>query len=275
MRVLQFFRYIVYLNVIVSLSTGILSAGYAHMIGLHHTYGYYGVFAFLSTFAVYNGQRLFKIREAKTNWMIWVRENAKTIGRITLIALGLAFLCFLILLPYYGNFNAVYLLLLSSVISVFYVMKVRKINLREIPYIKIHLIAITWVIVLVVLPSLRYEITNYGTFLLLCLSHYFYVLAVTIPFDIRDLKYDMPSQKTIPQLLGIQGAKVLALVLLLVFVVGVLYVGVPLADNWLFYFAVIVQALLILGMQPHRSDLYCAGGIDGAIALLGLAYFFY
>lgn len=270
---LAFFRHFVYLNGIVSLSTGILSAGFAYFIGIRDIYVYYGIFAFLATFAVYNGQRLLKAVDAQTDWMLWVRDNSKAIGILTAVSAVLAVLCFAAFFTFYNTFAPVYVLLGSALVSVFYVFKVKGKNLREVPHLKIHLIGITWVIVLIVVPALRREITDYGQFFLLCFAHYCYVVAVTIPFDIRDLKFDTASQRTLPQVLGIQGAKNLALLLLGAYVFVMFYLGAPLTDNLMFYVAIGVQALLILGINPDRSDLYCAGGIDGAIALLGLAYF--
>lgn len=269
----SFFRHFVYLNGIVSLSTGILSAGFAYFIGIRDIYLFYGVFAFLATFTVYNGQRLFKVVDAKTNWMLWVRDNSKLIEILTVISAVLAVLCFVLIFPFYNSFAPVYVLIGSAVVSIFYVVKIKGKNLRDIPYLKIHLIGITWVVVLIIVPALRREIIDYERFFILCFAHYCYVLAVTIPFDIRDLKYDAASQKTLPQVLGIQAAKNLALLLLGTFAFAMLYLVAPLAYNGVFYVAVGVQALLILGIRPDRSDLYCAGGIDGAIALLGLAYF--
>jgi len=43
--------------------------------------------------------------------------------------------------------------------------------------------------------------------------------------------------------------------------------------NVLFYIAIITQLVLLIGMNEKRNDMYCAGLIDGAIAILGLSYF--
>lgn len=104
------------------------------------------------------------------------------------------------------------------------------------------------------------------------IAHYAYVLAVTIPFDIRDLKYDSKSQKTIPQVMGVNASKVLSIALLFA-CMSLLFALVPaLKENYLFYLAVGIQMLLVGFMSESRSDLYCAGYIDGSIALLGLSY---
>ncbi|MBL1281259.1 MAG: hypothetical protein COA33_013355 [Fluviicola sp.] len=163
------------------------------------------------------------------------------------------------------------LLLVSGFISTFYVLKIGKKNMRELPLIKIHLIAFTWVAVLIVFPLLNEEILL--ATLYIALAHYAYVVAVTIPFDIRDLIYDAPSQKTIPQLLGIKGSKVLAIALLLLFFSSMTNLRPELLLNPLFYIAVATQIVLVLFMNKNRGDFYCAGLIDGAIALLGVSYF--
>lgn len=104
-------------------------------------------------------------------------------------------------------------------------------------------------------------------------AHYCYVLGITIPFDVRDLKYDLPSQKTIPQIIGVNASRMLSLFLILVFSLMMLYIDQRLWSNGLFYLSVLTQFALIIFMNEKRSDVYYAGLIDGAIALLGFSYF--
>ena len=164
------------------------------------------------------------------------------------------------------------LLGISGVISLFYVFKIRGRNLREVPFLKIHLISFSWVAILIVFPLINEN--EYSNFLPLCIAHYLYVLAVTIPFDIRDLKFDMPHQKTIPQMIGVAASKALSVWLLLIFGwVMIYFVDGNLMTNPMFVVSILVQILLVLFMNENRSDIYCAGLIDGAIALLGMSYF--
>ncbi len=144
--------------------------------------------------------------------------------------------------------------------------------MREIPYIKIHLIAFSWITVLILFPALNEGIFS-ESLVWIAGAHYLYIVAVTIPFDIRDLKFDKGSQKTIPQVVGLRWAKVSSLGLLTIFS-GVMIWQVPeLKVNIVFHLAVIVQVLLTLFMNTSKGDVYCAGIIDGAIALLGISYF--
>ena len=228
------------------------------------------MFAFLSTMAVYNGQRLFKSdQKKKTPWLQWVKRNEKRLFLLVVFA-SLAAVVVLILIQEIG-FVPLMILGVSGIISVFYVIKVAGRNMREIPYIKIHLISISWALILIVFPALN---EGLGTPIVwVALAHYCYVLGVTIPFDIRDLKYDEPSQKTVPQVLGVTGARIVSLFLIAVFIVIMLYINEKLRWNGLFYVSVLTQMVLVVLMNEKRSDVYCAGWIDGAIALLGLSYF--
>ena len=170
------------------------------------------------------------------------------------------------------SFIGVTIIAVSALVSLLYVKRIKGRNLREIPYIKIHLIALTWVGVLIAFPMLNEGETDQLVWI--SVAHYLYVLAVTIPFDIRDLKYDNPSQKTIPQVIGVEASIILSLFLLVVFSVMMLYIDPRLWANAMFYTAVLIQMFLVLLMNEDRPDTYCAGYIDGVIAILGLSYYY-
>ena len=272
-----FLRYIVYLNIIVSMSAGILSAGFAHMIGFERKESVvFGLFSFFATLAVYNGQRLFKVSEISTPWLDWVRENTSAIRWLTFFASMMALFLAIWLIHDRDFWYISFWMFPSVLVSFLYVFRVKGKNLRDLPHLKIHMIAFAWVSVLILFP---YFCTYYVTlsywkpFTVLIVAHYFYVIAVTIPFDIRDLKYDKRSQKTLPQVLGVGASKGVAVMLLLV--AGILLLSwTPIRwDNYWFYGALLLQVLLVMGMHTKRSDFYCAGWIDGAIAFLGFAYF--
>lgn len=261
----------------VSLAAGILCAGFAKMIGWSGLYTMlFGGFAFFGTLAVYNGQRLFKVSDVKTPWLTWVQDRSSAIRMLTIIASVLSLVISLIVV-YNRDFVRIAIWMSPAVlISFLYIFRLKGKNLRDVPNLKIHLIAFSWVFILILFPFLvRFYVTMdfIRPFIALIIGHYFYVIAVTIPFDIRDLKYDKDNQKTIPQRLGVNGSKLIAIGLLLVsaiFLTGLTPIRI---DNYWFYGAILVQIILVLGMNTERSDLYCAGWIDGAIALLGLAYF--
>ena len=263
-------KYIIYTNSIVSVSSGVLCAGISFALGISN-WMFYGLFALFSTLVVYNGQRLVKAQQSgKTPWLEWVRQHTKALLVYVLVCAVFAGLCFLKIVKW--EYDAMLLLIGASAVSVLYVIRIGGKTAREIPYIKIHLIAFTWTFVLVLFPIMNENIQTSHWWLVF--AHYFYVVAVTIPFDIRDLKFDSPRQKTIPQVLGVFFAKINGIILLMVFYAIMLWQQPALITNWIFHLATLVQIILIAFMNEKRADLYCAGFIDGAILILGLSYFF-
>lgn len=247
----------------------ILSAGFTFQLGID-TWINYGLFAFFSTLAVYNGQRLFKSEQLNpTPWLSWVKKNEKPLILLVVLSSIAAMISVVTVLKF--NLFTLSILAVSGVISALYVVKVRGINMREIPYLKIHLIAIAWTLILIVFPivneSINVSSVYYG------FAHYLFILGVTIPFDIRDLKYDSVDHRTIPQVIGVKPARGIAILSIVSFAFLLLLILPELRQNLLFYVAIIIQLVLINAMNEKRSDLYCAGLIDGAIALLGLSYF--
>ena len=143
--------------------------------------------------------------------------------------------------------------------------------MRELPFLKIHLIAIIWVFTVGVFPLLNesnFELNNW----LLAITNYFYIVAICIPFDIRDVQLDDASQKTIPQIVGVSSAKMLGMLLLVVFLISVSILNESLSGDFLFLVAIIVQVSLVYFTARTNKDYYYGGLIDGAIALLGIAY---
>jgi 4-hydroxybenzoate polyprenyltransferase len=240
------------------------------MNGIENWY-LYGLFALFSTFSVYNGQRLIKSNHpTQTPWLLWVQRNEKSLYLAT-FGSGLLTLSCLLLIGKI-SFDSIMLLLVSGIISLFYVIPIKGIVMREIPYIKVYLIAITWAVVLILFPMINENKFDW-TVLLHALAHTLFIVSVAIPFDIRDVKFDKDSHKTIPQVIGIQWAKLISTILLMLFLTCMVMFTPSLAESISFYAAIAVQFMLLLFMNEKRGDIYCAGAIDGAIGLIGLSYF--
>lgn len=117
-----------------------------------------------------------------------------------------------------------YLLALVGVLSLGYGLpivrsKVGFVSLRQIVGLKVFLIAIVWALSTVGLPAVEYistggnlELGNVVTWAgLMCL----FILGITLPFDIRDMKQDsLYRLKTIPLLIGGNNAKKLCYLLI-------------------------------------------------------------
>lgn len=255
----------------VSLAIGAMCYGICYQLAVSNK-EWYGLFVFSSTFITYNIQRLIKAFQEKSelsNHIKWILRNRTLV--YLLIVLG-SFLCgFSFFKIYRHGIGVLITLLLSGIISLFYVLKLRSKNLREIPFLKIHLVSLVCTI-----ASGVFVLINESDFSLkkwfFVAIHYLYFVAVTIPFDIRDIKYDDPNQKTIPQLLGLKKAKIVSLILLLIYLVSVILIQTILIQNFAFLISIILTFVLISTIHEKRHEFYYSGLIEGLIILAGLSF---
>lgn len=92
---------------------------------------------------------------------------------------------------------------------------VRSKNLRNFAGIKIFVVAFVWAGVTVILPFVASEMTITADVLLTFFQRIFIVVALILPFEIRDVPYDGLNLKTLPQLLGVRNTKLLGEAVLL------------------------------------------------------------
>ena len=261
---------IIFSNLLVSISIGTLCYGICHQLKIPNEL-WYGSFVFSSTLLTYNFQRLIKsnqIIQNPTNHILWVQTHKKNLNILFFIS---SILCLVSFLKVYNwGLISVFILSISMVISFLYVLKVKTKTLRDIPYLKIHLIAIIWVVAIGIFELLN---ENYFTsekwgFVL---AHYFYIVAVTIPFDIRDLKYDDPSQRTIPQVFGIKKAKIISVLFLIIYFLIAIIQQENLIKNNSFISVIIYTIILVIAVNKNRNEFHYSGLIEGSILLLGLS----
>src|SRR5690554_7636306 len=73
-----------------------------------------------------------------------------------------------------------------------------------------------------------------------------------------------------PQILGVKGAKTIALLFLILSALS-LYCSFPtVICMWLFYLCYLVLAILIIGSRTERHEMYYSGIIDGWIIVYGV-----
>jgi hypothetical protein len=80
-------------------------------------------------------------------------------------------------------------------------------TLRQISYLKIIVVAIVWAGFTVLIPSVEAGEEISLKLLLLLVQRFLIVVVLTLPFDIRDVKYDAISLQTIPKRIGIEKTK--------------------------------------------------------------------
>lgn len=265
-------RFIVYANILVSLSAASVSYAFCLQEGIQRA-SYYALFVFSATLLTYNAQRIIKRSQDKNDWdsgrLLWLKQNTKLLYVLSAVS---CIACFWIYFRHLYNFHSFLFLIPLALISIFYALKLGKLkNLREIPHVKIHLIALVWVSSTCIFPALNEELLSWESFLFGA-AFYLYILAITVPFDIRDLNYDHPNNKTVPQVFGVSLAKKIALITLLASACIFSYLSSGIIQQTLLTIAIIYQAILIQLTTKNKPELFYSGLIDGGIMLLAISF---
>ena len=163
---------------------------------------------FFSTLFCYNYMRIFNFLKFKPQNSLpsWIQNNKSIVYTIILISgCCLVFFCSVL------GFQFLLLILPVILVSLFYQSHIQ-INshfysIRSIPFLKIFIISIVWSYITFLLPILYegYEI-DYSV-LNFFFQRMLFLIAILIPFDIRDLKVD--QIQTIPNVVGVFRAKLL------------------------------------------------------------------
>ncbi|MEZ4787342.1 MAG: hypothetical protein R2790_05565 [Flavobacterium haoranii] len=136
--------------------------------------------------------------------------------------IGLSFICFWITLYYFWQLEAItkYIGIGALMLTVLYTIPFipNKSNMRNWSGIKIYLVALAWVAVTVWLPVINAHYPIDILVVLKSLQRFILVFVLMLIFEIVDLQFDDLYLKTIPQQLGEKKTKVLAYVLLVVFI---------------------------------------------------------
>lgn len=271
---MKIINFLVYGNVLVAFSAGSLAFSFSDYNSLENPI-LYGFFLFFGTLFIYNIQRLLRFKEISKNTSLrhyWIKKNKNTLF-IMLFFSGFGALLTLLFLR--SNISALIILFFAGVLSLLYAFRfdTKKRTVRELPYLKIHLIAISWTLLAFAWPIINSSVGFEAKHIWYCVALYFYIVGITIPFDIRDLPFDSPAQKTIPQVVGVKRSKVIGVVMLVISGVIIVVKTTSALYNPLLYIAYGSQLFFIYKTRITSKELLFSGGIDGSI--LFLAFFFY
>ncbi len=130
-----------------------------------------------------------------------------------------------------------------------------------VPSIKIFVIAAVWAGTTVYLP-VAYENINWDwDITIMIIQRFMVVIALTLPFEIRDLKYDEIELGTLPQLLGIDKTKKLGYALL----IAALLLEF-LKDNLTIYVIAAISILTAIGIyfaKKNQNRFYASFWVEG------------
>lgn len=119
----------------------------------------------------------------------------------------------------FADLEIILLLIIPALFSVLYAAPVFpyrgiKIAIRGYPYVKVYLILFVWMWVTAIMPWGLTGTEFSADFILFFFQRALFLMAILIPFDIRDLQTDFTFQQTIPQMTGVEPSKKLALLMM-------------------------------------------------------------
>ena len=194
-----------------------------------------------------------------------------------------SFICF-ILMCYYGwllPFKILLFFIPFALLTLFYAVPFWagfKKNLRHIGALKVFVIATVWAGVTVLLPIFDTEKAIDMNVILYSTQRFLIVIVLILPFDIRDLKYDETSLKTVPQRIGIKKTKKLGLTLLL-FSLAIEFMFSPMAitkNSFIVFFFILL--LFLMRAKTDQSKYYSSFWVEAIpvfwwLFLLGILNF--
>jgi hypothetical protein len=227
-------------------------------------------FVFFSTVLSYNFIRLFQVDRLNSMTAVWIKANKKALIVLNSLAfLGSAY--------YLLSFRLVEILVLLPFVlaTLFYVFpfKNQVAGLRNVPGLKLFLISITWTGLTLYLPLFSADLHNSEQLYASMAQRFLFVLAITIPFDIRDARFDLPGLSTIPQVLGVNKSKMIAILTLIIVVVIDLSIAYEDSNYfWINVFIMGLSSIMIAFSGSHRRRFYTAFWIEALPILWYLLY---
>lgn len=169
-------------------------------------------------------------------------------------------ICFFALLVscFYLKVEVFLLSIILGLFNLFYAIPLTNRNLREIPLIKIFIIASIWTIVTVILPffyaeantsfNQQWQIESAERFLMVCL--------LMVPFEIRDYPFDKTYLKTIMSVFGLRTLKVISVLLIIVLLSLRLWLSE--GDSYLFYIIMYFSLAICILASKTKQKAYFA-----------------
>ncbi len=248
-------QFLVYSNVLVAFCVLALALSSEVLLGSSN----YSInqFVFFATLFTYNFQRIVQVKKGKQHIRKnWLEKYKYIINGITLIS-GL------ISAYHFFSFqlSTQIVIVFSGIISLLY-----PFGLRNIPFSKIFIISLVWVLSTQLLLILENDIAFSQNIILHLLARFLFVFAITIPFDIRDLKYDAEDLKTIPIIFGVSKAKSIAIfsliIAMIIAVFQLLQHGLNSANLLALILAYFLAVILIKKSIVNSSEMYFSFWIE-------------
>jgi 4-hydroxybenzoate polyprenyltransferase len=233
---------------------------------------------FCSTLALYNFSILLSKPEkpeiSRFQRVRWIFSHYRLMITLTIIS-SIA----IIPLSFFLNTSSNILLIGLGLISIAYNLPIFSIDdtrfsLRNIPGVKLFIIAMVWAASCVLLPIFEIAGNNYSTItlnetLLLFLKRLFFIAAIAVPFDVRDIFQDKSNQlKTIPVIFGEKNSLLICQVLLASYLLLLFNFTKKIDGNFFaLSLTILLSGWLIFKSKWKKNEYYYFLLLDGTMML--------
>jgi hypothetical protein len=212
--------------------------------------------------AVYNLHRWYKLKLVSNT----SDKHCLLNGLVGLVSLLVSSVLFMLVLK-----DLITLLLLGVLffISIWYVYPLFGIKLREIRMFKGILVAVVWTVVVAVFPMFYAPQPAALNFII---GLFLFLLALTIPFDIRDIRKDGPGKITLPQVVGVPVSKIVSIVFLMLGLLLTVSTNLKMSTIGAALFILFLYMILLRYLKSDSSSAYFAFFDLLLVAFAGLIY---
>lgn len=270
--------FLLFSNIFISL--GALTQGLVtyHLLGFPPSWTVL-FFLFFSTLLTYNFSILIQHpknpEKSEYRRVRWIFRNYRLNIGITIVAIVVLVPLFFMLSFKSQVLNVVLALLSLGYATPLFKSGNRKFGLRNIPAVKLFLIALVWALSSVMLPFFELQQTHQITLpfhdlLILNFKRFLFLVAITIPFDIRDMFQDKLFElKTIPTIFGEKKAYLFCQFMLLAYMVLLFFFRNRGFDADFFGLGVtaVLTGWLIFKSKWEKNEYYYFFYLDGTLVL--------
>jgi len=252
------FNFLIFSHIWISLGAVGLLLGNCIILNIDCNISYICLIFFATLFGYsiqYSGS--FSLNKLRPMQSYWVENNKSTIVLIKWFSFFISVILSLLIF----NLSQILLSIPFLLVVLLYKKKTSFLKeLRAFPFVKIFVIALCWAWVCSLLPQISIQTNDLDW---VNVSFIFvFIIAITIPFDVRDLHGDSKSMLTIPILLGKNISVLLSIVLVCSSIVFFLIDG----NLEMVVYLTLVNLVLIPTLYTH-NEYYYLFIIDGLLVL--------
>ena len=234
---------------------------------------------FFGTWHTYIAQRLVRVDQRKKHhgagMSFWLIDHKYFVRSMLVIGFVASAVCF-----FYLHLATQLSIVVLAVVSMLYALPVFYwkggwMRMRDVGVTKPFILGLVWAVSTTWLPVMELGVVHTTDTYLLLLERTLFLVAICVPFDVKDMDFDNETMKykTIPLLLGLNGTKLISWLLLAACAAVVLIRYYTMAAYSLtalagYMLALLVTAVFVGQMSEKKDEYFFTFWMDGLLILL-------